>query len=346
MPKLYILAATEDRLARMTATELQTRNKSGESWPARRLQAPPVFVWPPRPIGFLRWLFGNPGYLLPWNIIYAVIAASTWLLLIPDLSRMHSLQVGWVALLFLQNLALICLVVGAWHFRLYIQKAQALRFKYNVRGLATNNSTFLFRHQTLDNIFWTMLSAVPIWTGYEVVTLWGQANGILPVVNWKIHPVYCVLLMCLIPLFREVHFYLVHRLIHCAPLYRMVHSLHHKNVNPGPWSGLAMHPIEHLLYFSGVLLHWIVPSHPLHVVYHMQLSAFTPSQGHCGFERLELTDHVTVDTGNFMHYLHHKYFVVNYGGDGLVPFDQWFGTFHDGSEAAQEAMEKSGRRVC
>ena len=34
----------------------------------------------------------------------------------------------------------------------------------------------------------------------------------------------------------------------------------------------------------------------------------------------------------YMHYLHHKYFNVNYGGDGLVPFDRFFGTYHDGSK--------------
>jgi len=330
----------------LTDAEPQLRNRSGELWPSKRLQRPPLFVWPPKPVGFLKWLFGNPGYLWPWNMVYAAIATFTWLWLIPDLDRMRSFEAGWIAIILLQNLCMLCLVVGAWHFRLYVQKAQGSRFKYNAREPATNNASFLFRSQTLDNIFWTLVSAVPIWTAYEVVTLWAQANGIIPRVDWRMHPVYCVLLMALIPLFREVHFYLVHRLIHFAPLYRWVHSLHHKNVNPGPWSGLAMHPVEHLLYFTGVLLHWIVPSHPLHVVFHVQLAGFTPSQGHCGFEKLVLNDKVTVDTGNFMHYLHHKYFVVNYGGDGMVPFDQWFGTFHDGSAAAQEAMERSGRRVC
>ena len=38
--------------------------------------------------------------------------------------------------------------------------------------------------------------------------------------------------------------------------------------------------------------------------------------------------------------LHHKYFEVNYGGDGAVPLDKWFGTLHDGSDAAQEAMNQ------
>jgi sterol desaturase/sphingolipid hydroxylase (fatty acid hydroxylase superfamily) len=39
-----------------------------------------------------------------------------------------------------------------------------------------------------------------------------------------------------------------------------------------------------------------------------------------------------------MHYLHHRYFEVNYGGDGLVPIDRWAGTFHDGSDEAEAAM--------
>jgi hypothetical protein len=30
-------------------------------------------------------------------------------------------------------------------------------------------------------------------------------------------------------------------------LYKYVHSLHHKSYNPGPWSGLAMHPVGHSL---------------------------------------------------------------------------------------------------
>eukprot|EP00729_Bicosta_minor_P023580 gene23580-18820_t len=33
-------------------------------------------------------------------------------------------------------------------------------------------------------------------------------------------------------------------------LYNNVHSLHHKSYITGPWSGLAMHPVEHLFYYS------------------------------------------------------------------------------------------------
>jgi sterol desaturase/sphingolipid hydroxylase (fatty acid hydroxylase superfamily) len=322
---------------------LHLRDTRNDWRPREPLHQPPVFVWPPQPLGFIKWVFGYPGYFLPWNVLYLAIAFVSWIILTPDLSRMRHLSAGWIVPLFVGNLGLVCLVVGTWHWRLYMRKAQGLAFKYSGRWLAGSSSKFLFRSQVLDNVFWTVASAVPIWTAYEVVTLWAQANGLLPYIGWRTHPIYCVLLLCFIPLFREVHFYLVHRLIHWPPLYRSIHSLHHKNVNPGPWSGLAMHPVEHLLYFSSVLLHWFVPSHPLHVIFHMQLSALTPSQGHCGFEKILLGKNTAVETGNYMHYLHHKYFIVNYGGDGLVPIDQLFGTFHDGTVAADELLKRRYR---
>ena len=37
--------------------------------------------------------------------------------------------------------------------------------------------------------------------------------------------------------------------------------------------------------------------------------------------------------------LHLKHFEVNYGGDGLIPLDQWFGTWHDGSKEAEARMD-------
>jgi sterol desaturase/sphingolipid hydroxylase (fatty acid hydroxylase superfamily) len=44
----------------------------------------------------------------------------------------------------------------------------------------------------------------------------------------------------------------------------------------------------------------------------------------------------------FTTYLHHKYYECNYA-DGVVPLDKWFGTFHDGSREAQEAMDRRFR---
>ena len=43
------------------------------------------------------------------------------------------------------------------------------------------------------------------------------------------------------------------------------------------------------------------------------------------------------DSHAYAHYLHHKHFEVNYG-DGLVPLDKLFGTWHDGSPEAEARM--------
>ena len=40
---------------------------------------------------------------------------------------------------------------------------------------------------------------------------------------------------------------------------------------------------------------------------------------------------------NYFHYLHHRYFTVNFGHES-VPLDKWFGSFHDGSPEAHEMM--------
>jgi sterol desaturase/sphingolipid hydroxylase (fatty acid hydroxylase superfamily) len=316
-----------------------TSERSVDWRPPGLIEHPPLFVWPPQPIGFLKAVFWFPGYLWPWKALYALIALLIWLFLLPPASQMRTFAVGWVSWIFFLNMALLMVFAGGLHFRLYVQRAQGTRYKYNRRWLATDSSNFLFRSQLLDNVLLNLASAVPVWTAYEVLLLWAQLKGLAPVVSWRAHPVYCLSLLILIPLFHEVHFYSTHRLIHWPPLYRAVHRVHHYNVNPGPWSGLAMHPVEHLVYFSGMLLFFVVPSSPFHVVFYLTYLGLSPSQGHTGFDKFVLTEGATVDSENYAHYLHHKYFECNYT-DPLIPLDKWFGTFHDGSASAHEEMKR------
>ena len=226
----------------MAEADLGTRDARGEWQPAELIQTPPVFVWPPRPLAFLKWLFGFPGYLMPWNLFFVAVAIVSWLFLTPELERMTRFEPGWMIAIYLRNAAIMTLFFGAWHLRLYIRKAQGKRYKYNNRWLSNNSKAFLFRNQTRDNVFWSLVSGCGVWSLYEAVTLWMYANGHLPYVDFRTNPVYFVLLLAAVGLLREVHFYWVHRLIHWKPLYKAAHYLHHKNVNIGPWSGLAMHP--------------------------------------------------------------------------------------------------------
>lgn len=100
-----------------------------------------------------------------------------------------------------------------------------------------------------------------------------------------------------------------------------------------------MHPVEHLLYWSGSLIHFIVPSHPLLAIYHLHMQTFGAVVGHVGFEKMEIAERHGVDTHAYTHYLHHKYFEVNYG-DGLVPMDKLFGTWHDGTPEGDRLMQE------
>jgi hypothetical protein len=171
-----------------------------------KISPPPLFVWPWSPVAFLKWLFAFPGFFWPWNTLYFGIALATWTWLTPTVASMKTIEVWWVGLILLRNAGLITAVVGAWHLRLYVQRAQGTDYKYNGRWLAQDNDNFLFRDQLRDNLFWTFVSAVPVWTAYEVVSLWAQANGYLPTITWTAHPLLFVLVLLIIPVFREAHF--------------------------------------------------------------------------------------------------------------------------------------------
>jgi sterol desaturase/sphingolipid hydroxylase (fatty acid hydroxylase superfamily) len=314
-----------------------TRTARGEWTPNRRADFGPVFERPARPLAIVRWLFGIPGYYLPWEAVYLAIAWAAWRWLTPAVSEAHDFHVGWVAAILARNLAVTVVWYGAFQWWLYDRKAQDTRFKYNARW-PRSSERFLLGSQTRENVLWALASGVPVWSAYETVGHWLNANGHRPRATGASGWAWMVATMLVVPFVREVHFYFTHRLLHIGPLYRRIHAVHHHNTNPGPWSGISMHPIEHIIYFSLVAALWLLPTHPVIPMYLLFHMALAPLFGHSGFEKIELGPHRSFDTGCLNHYLHHKYFEVNYN-DGAVPLDRWFGSFHDGSPEAHQAMK-------
>jgi sterol desaturase/sphingolipid hydroxylase (fatty acid hydroxylase superfamily) len=304
-----------------------TRNARGEWRPPYPVRYAPLFSWPLRTPEILKWLVRYPGFLWPTNALILLITTVSWFLTQPALARCAHLEAGWMLQIYVRNLAMMWLFYGAYHLHLHILRREGDARKYDPHWPARNSRLFLFGDQVLDNIFWTSGVAAIVWTAYEVVTVWLYANGHIPWLAWARHPVFFVGWFFVIPLWREFHFYWVHRLIHWKPLYKHVHYLHHKNTNPITWSGMAMHPVETILYFSVVLIHWVVPSHPIHFLFDLQHTALTPAAGHHGFEGPILNG--KLPTGSYFHYLHHRYFECNYG-ESTIPLDRWFGTFRDG----------------
>ena len=103
-----------------------------------------------------------------------------------------------------------------------------------------------------------------------------------------------------------------------------------------------MHPVELLLYFSDVLIHLVLPSHPMLMLYHLQVTGTGAVVGHIGFDKIEVGD-TAADSHAYAHSLHHKHFEVNYA-DGLMPFDRIFGSWHDGTPAGEAQMDARYQR--
>ena len=326
-----------DKVETAYESEFGAEDSKGYWAPNKLISYGPLFSWPPNPQALFRFFFHIPGFFLPSNFLFAVAAVCIWLFLTPSLETMQNLSPGWILLVLLRNLVLSVVFVGGWHVWLYVFKKQGTQFKYNRNWPEENSAIFTFNNQTRDNMFWSLASGVPIWTAYEVLMLWAYATGAIPLVSFVNNPIVFFLLFLLVPVIHEAGFYCAHRLLHWPPLYKVAHALHHRNTNPGPWSGLSMHPIEHVLYFSTALLFLLIPSHPIHMINLLSRLGLAPSMGHTGFDRMVVKDKRSIDNSYYAHYLHHRYFEVNYA-DGMIPLDKWFGSFHDGSAQAHKKM--------
>ena len=320
-------------------------SKFARAWnyrPDVPIQVSPLFSWPPDPVRALHWIrvrwFG-----IAENAILLALATLTWLWLQPSMAQAKSLSFDWIALIVLRNFVLITIVAGGLHRYFHSKKRQGRKLKYDPRDTNASGRMFTFGRQVHDNMFWTLTSGVFFWSGFEVLMFWAMANGYAPALVPSEHPIWFAVLLLLTPIWISFHFYWIHRFLHWPPLYRRAHSLHHRNTNVGPWSGLSMHPVEHLLFFSSILIHWVVAAHPIHILFHMQHQALTAATSHTGFESLLVRDKRRLALGTFHHQMHHRYFEVNYGNLEM-PWDKWFGSFHDGTEEAHAALAERRKR--
>lgn len=74
--------------------DVGVRDGRGEWRPEAPVGTPPPFVRPPRPKARLRRLFGCPGHLLPWNLLFMAMTVATWLRLTPELEAICPMPTG------------------------------------------------------------------------------------------------------------------------------------------------------------------------------------------------------------------------------------------------------------
>ena len=219
------------------------------------------------------------------------------------------------------NLAMCLCYFGFWHISLYICGWGKRPF---LEGRTYNVA------KVVHNVVYTVLGVVQ-WTFWECVILHCYATKKIDYVDDDSF-LSVIVATFVISIGRDIHFYFAHRFLHIKPFYAFIHSLHHRSTDVEPFSGLCMHPVEHLFYFTSywpILCFKLSPFATLFVGVHLLLS---PAAAHSGFE-----DHSGSD---LFHYLHHKHFDVNFGDPGL-PFDYLMGTYKDKLDATTENKGKA-----
>ena len=298
----------------------------------------PIFDWPPKPReAFLaltkRWVS------ITRNLLFLLFAIGVYNILLPDLEAMQTLSLSWILPAFIRNVVLLTIVAGGLHLLFFTFRVQDKKLKFHPRQEMEKSRKFIFDNQLHDNIFRSLASGATIWTLYEVLYFWGAANGVVPVFGFVENALGFIIWLLVLPIVLSSHFYLIHRLFHWPPLFNRYHRQHHYNIHIGPWSGMAMHPVEHIFYISSVLIHFVIPSHPVIVLVHLYTRSMAPAFSHSGFEKLLIKDKTITESADFHHQLHHKYFECNYGNVD-APWDRWFGSVHDGSDEATASVQR------
>ena len=307
------------------------------------LADPSIFKWPPDPRFLVHW-FGRHWLTLSERVLMVALAVVAWAVLYPPIEAAQNFAIGWIAKVWAINLGLMIVTAGGLHLHFYMREGQGKRLKFDRRAPSKGNRLWDFSNQVHDNMFWSLGSGVAQLTAYQVLIMWLMANGYAPMITLAENPVLFIAGLVLLPIWSAFHFYWVHRLLHAPFLYKRVHALHHRNVNVGPWSGLSMHPVEHLLYLSSLLIHLVVPSHPIHLYFHVIYLGPGAAMTHTGYEDLLIKDKRRLALGTFYHQLHHRYYECNYGNQEM-PWDRWFGTFHSGSDADTAITRERKRRM-
>lgn len=143
----------------------------------------------------------------------------------------------------------------------------------------------------------------------------------------------------------DTWFYWMHRLMHHPRLYRHVHLVHHKSVNPSPWCAYSFHPLEAVVE-AGILplALFLIPLHPIALFAFITLMLWFNVYGHLGYELFprKLYEHPLGRwlNSSVYHNQHHERFTGNYGLY-FTFWDRWMGTLRtDCAQRVQEVHER------
>ena len=299
----------------------------------------PFFEWPPNPKNWLRFVW-NYWLQKSDRTIFLVLSFITFYLFMPSMEVMSMLVPEWIMMVAVRDLTLFLIVTGGLHWWFYMREGQGIDYKFDNQPELKKNKLFSFNDHIYDNMFYSIVSGLPVWVGFEVLLLWSFASGSIEIYQFSDNWIWFCLWFPLLQIWQSFHFYWWHRVLHIPFFYKLFHAVHHRNINPGPWSGFSMHPVEHILFMSSLLIHFVIPSHPLHVLYHLYWLVLGTVSTHSGYEMIWFKGKNLLSVGSFFHHIHHRYFNCNYGNPE-IPLDLWFGSYHDGSKEVTNKLQEN-----
>ena len=213
---------------------------------------------------------------------------------------------------FVLNLLRYLLIAGTAFLIFYVLFSR--KFKTNkIQSKKAKRKDFLreisFSLQTIAIIAGVIMLIV--FTGLrEHTQFYGDINQ-YPI--WWV-PISVVLALIL----HDTYFYWMHRSIHSKRLYRKVHYVHHRSINPSPWAAYSFGFLEGVLeaLIAPIIL-FIIPIHPVGLIAFTMMSLFINVYGHLGFEItpkwFRKSFLFEILNTSVHHNLHHEKFNGNYG---------------------------------
>lgn len=96
---------------------------------------------------------------------------------------------------------------------------------------------------------------------------------------------YYFLSIALMVVGHDTYFYWIHRLMHHPRLFRNFHLVHHRSVNPTPYTSFSFHPLESVLEFGIIpLIALLIPIHYTALIVFTVWSTIFNILGHTGYE--------------------------------------------------------------
>lgn len=157
------------------------------------------------------------------------------------------------------------------------------------------------------------LSSIFMFGGFGVLTAVGARAGWWSVVPWR-SAVGVFLEVAFLMVWNDIHFYVVHRLLHTKWLFQHFHRQHHRAIRPTSFSTYAMHPFESFLL--GTVMVVVQPFHAFSLLALMLfpwLSIALNNIGHSNYDFVPGAHTWHPLAGARRHEAHHRVVHGNYG---------------------------------